>query len=440
MEGIKYNIKNTSKNSLEDLLDIRKKNVKTDFWKENETQKTIKIIYEEMNSIISEPYTELTIYMNKVFAKFNFSPIIDKIFPSIKKESDYKIEKLNHMWRYYIVELNRVIHKTKTDTLAQQTIYSFASFINKYLIHIFSIPKIAECLNIINKKNTFKIYNFKEEIKLEKDKEIYLNIEKELNGNGCTFIFLKELKRLYDDLVFSSNCFKNTIMFFFYGIENLIDNIYYRYVIENEIVSSLLHQIKLIFKLNLNINNKEVLDFINKFTIEMKNEIEKNDDFNNKIDDIYNHPEFSERLPGFEKEYEAVDKFGIDKIPEKAKFIFKEIKDLEKDYKLNGDEIEYEEDEKIKEINDLDELTKYIQGDDNKKKKKKKKKKKDNPINKLSQFNISNKDLEDDQISIVSHDTIFSNFKKDIIKDNIEDNKIDKIVPVLSEKFVEDLK
>ena len=173
----------------------------------------------------------------------------------------------------------------------------------------------------------------------------------------------------------------------------------------------------------------------------MKNEIDKKEDFNKKLDDIYNHPEFTERFPEFEKEYEAVDKYGIDKIPEKAKFIFKEIKDLEKDYKLNGDEIEYEEDEKIKEINDLDELTKYIQGDDDKKKKKKKKKKrKDNPINKLSQFNISNQNIDDDQVSIVSHDTIFSNFKKDIINDNIEDNKVDKIQPVLSEKFIEDLK
>ena len=33
--------------------------------------------------------------------------------------------------------------------------------------------------------------------------------------------------------------------------------------------------------------------------------------------------------------------------------------------------------------------------------------------------------LEDDQMSIVSHDTIFSNFKADIRKDNIEDEHID---------------
>ena len=53
--------------------------------------------------------------------------------------------------------------------------------------------------------------------------------------------------------------------------------------------------------------------------------------------------------------------------------MYKKIKDLEKDYKLNGDEIDFKEDEKVKEITDLDELAKYIQGDPKKKKKKKKK-------------------------------------------------------------------
>ena len=59
------------------------------------------------------------------------------------------------MWRYYVVELNRVMNKTKKETLTQQAIYTFASFMNKYLIHIFSIQKISEYLNSINKKKYF---------------------------------------------------------------------------------------------------------------------------------------------------------------------------------------------------------------------------------------------------------------------------------------------
>ncbi len=340
------------------------------------------------------------------------------------------------MWRYYIFEKNGVMHKTKTDTLSKQVFYSFALFINKYLSHIFSIKKVSECLNTINKKTIFKIYSFKDEDDSEKDKEIYLNIEKELKGEGCTFIFLKEIRRLHDSFTYSANCFKNTLLYFFYGIDNLLNYIFYRYVIENEVVSSLLHQIKLIFKLNK--DDTEVLDFINKYTFEMKNELDKKDDFDKKVDDVYNHPEFNKRLPGFEQEYEATDKYNLDEIPQKVKFVYKDIKDLEKDYKLNGDEIEYEEDEKIKEMKDIDELTKYIQGDE-KKKKKKKKKKKENPINMLNSLNL-NKNLEDDQVSIVSHDTIFSNFKKDIRKDNIEDKDVVKIKPVISDKFIKEMK
>jgi len=58
----------------------------------------------------------------------------------------------------------------------------------------------------------------------------------------------------------------------------------------------------------------------------------------------------------------------------------------------------------------------------------------------LEQFNIINKKVEDDQMSIVSHDTIFSNFKKDIRSDNIEDENLIKIKPNLSENFIENLK
>ena len=74
-----------------------------------------------------------------------------------------------------------------------------------------------------------------------------------------------------------------------------------------------------------------------------------------------------------------------------------------------------------------------------KKKKKKKKKKKENPINQLEKFNIKNNNLEEDQMSIISHDTIFSNFKKDIRNDNIEDEDAVKIKPNISEKFIENL-
>ena len=422
----KYEIKKTLKNTLEDILDIHKKNIRTEYWEElkstkdsetdiePEKKKKVKIYYEDYNKIVNETFSEMTKYMQKIFVKFNYSPIIDKLFPSIKKETDDKIENLNQIWRHYMIEFNGCIHKFKSDTYAKKILNVYVNYINNYLSHIFSIPKVSDCLNILNKKITFKIYDFIEE---KEDKTIYLDIERELKGTGCTFIFLKELRRLYDCLIISENCFKESILFmFFHNVYNLSGNIFYKYVIENEVVSSLLYQIKLIFEYNS--DDKEVINFINKYAIDIKKDL-KQDEYEKKIDDIYNHPEFNIRVEGFYQEYAEIDKYKLDIFPKKVNYVYKKIKDLEKDYKLNGDEIEYKEDEKVKEIKDLDELAKYLQNDP--KKKKKKKKKKENPINMLEKLNINNINLEDDQVSIVSHDTIFSNFKADIRNDNIVD-------------------
>ena len=88
----KYDIKKTSKNSIEDLLDIRKKDFRTNFW---EGHKKITIFKEEYDCIINDPYTELEYYMNRVFVKYNYSPIINKLFNLTNKEkdSDDEIEK-----------------------------------------------------------------------------------------------------------------------------------------------------------------------------------------------------------------------------------------------------------------------------------------------------------------------------------------------------------
>ena len=433
----KFDIKKTPKNSLEDILDINKKQFRTDYLEETEEdkKKTIKLCYEDLKKIEDDPYSELTKYMNRLFVKFNYSPIINKLFPSIKKEDDDKTEYMYFIWRYYIIEKNRVIHKTKSDTLAKKILHNFVTFINNYLRHIFGISKIYDSLNILNKKIKFKIYDFENE---NEEKDIYLNIENELKGSGCTFIFLKEIRRLYDCLIYSQKIFRmNKLYCSFHGFNNLVETIFYKYVIENEVVSSLLYQIKLVFE-NYS-DDKDVVNLINKFTIEDKKEL-KQEEYDNKINDIFFHPEFNERVYQiFSKEYDEIDKFNLDIIPTKIKYVYKEVKDLERDYKLNGDEIEFKEDEKVKQIKDLDELVNYIQGE--KKKKKKKKKKKENPINQIEKYN-SNKvmNLDDDQMSIVSHDTIFSNFKADIKNDNIDDEDLVKIKPMISEKFIENLK
>ena len=179
----KYDIKKTSKNSIEDLLDIRKKNIRTNF---QEGHKKFGIYKEEYERIINDPYTELIYYMNRVFVKYNYSPIINKLFDlkDTEKESDDDIERLCGLWYHYVDNNVRVINMEKSQTFSKKIIYAFTLYINHYLIHIFSIPKISESLNIINKKTEFKIYNYDKEKNIgEKNNEIYLNIEKELKGS-----------------------------------------------------------------------------------------------------------------------------------------------------------------------------------------------------------------------------------------------------------------
>jgi len=429
-----YKNKKTYKSLLDDILDIRKKLLNLNIIGKERVD-VIEVNNEELERLEESPFSELETFMINTFVKYNYSPIMNKIFPSLTKETDDKLRSMYSLWSYFSFRTTFVMHKAKIDIYSKKIFNVFVNFLNKYLSHIFGISKIYEALNILNKKIKFKIYNFSKENEV---KDIYLNIESELKGSGCTFIFLKELRRLYDCLIYSQNIFKMSILFnFFEDIENLAENIFYDYIIENEVVSSLLYQIKLIFE-NYS-DDKHVINMINKFTIKNKKDLKQEGYKKVKID-IYSKKDYDDNVYGMIiKEFDEIIKFKMDiNIPKKINYIYKEVKDLERDYNLNGGEIEFKEDEKIKEIKDLDELTKYIQGE---KKKKKKKKKKENPINILEKlYNNNNINLDDDQISTISHDTIFSNFKADIKNDNIDDENKIKIKPFISQNFIKNLK
>ena len=464
-EIIKYNIPKTNKNTLADPLDIRKKEQNLDYIqfhldelskakkpkkkskneiKEEENTVCLKVlgmeiyfkkndkgVYEQsfmngcgldhslLNKIRIMEDFELNKYITNVFSKYNYSPIITKLF-SKERQSFENILKDTFLWESYISVylMGNMMYDFKI--LEKKIISIVIDFINVYLTHIFSIPKVAESLNIISKKYKFEIFNFSEESN-PGQKEILIDIEKELKGNGCSLIFLKELRRLYDCLFFSTNIFRHLFenCIFPSSIKDLFDYIFYNYIIENEVVSTLLFQIKMIFNLNEN-DEKEVLEFIKKFTQDLKNEVEKDDSINENFKELYGNDET--------------------KFPKKAQFNFREIKDFEKDYPIYGNETEFKEDEKIKEIKDIDELTKYIQGDKNKKRRKKKKRK-ENPINILDKLNNRDKRLEDDDgYSIYSgHDSVFSDFKRDIKSDMVDNKDCTKTKPVLSDKFIFDL-
>ena len=302
----KYNVPKTKKNTLTDLLDIKRKEPFLDYIqyhleelsnksKSNKEENdevnnvTLKILgleihfkkdkdgkynqsflnalgidYAIFNKIRCFEDLELTSFIRKVLCKYNYSPIIKKIC-SEEKESYENLIKDTFLWFCYISRF-KINMTYNINIFKKKILLNIIIFINEYLVHIFGIPKVSECLNIIYKKINFKLYNFND-IKENNTNstDILLDIEKELKGNGCSIIVLKELKRLYDSLFYSVNIFRQVfnICFFQYDINIVFDNLFYRYVIENEIISTLLYQIKMIF--NFNESNKDVLNFIKKF-------------------------------------------------------------------------------------------------------------------------------------------------------------------------------
>ena len=114
--------------------------------------------------------------------------------------------------------------------------------------------------------------------------------------------------------------------------------------------------------------------------------------------------------------------------------------------KLLGPEEIYDEKEKVEKMTNIDDILKYIEGDEKpKKKKKKKKKKNENIINEINKFeddkdnNINDIDL-DDSVSIISEaDSVLDSFKNDILEET-EFNTGNKIIPQLTSQFLSKFK
>ena len=213
----KLNISQKEKNSLSDLLDIHKKEPILDYIQyhikeldeqQNKNKNTdeikdvclnvlgIKIYFtKKENGIYSSGFTdacginysifnniklyedyELHKYMFNVFSKYNYSPIINNLCKS-KKESHENLLNETFIWANYISHYLCCNMVYDMNIFKNKVIRVYILFINQYLLHIFSISKVSECLNILNKKIEFQIYNFKNKNQ-NKDNNIYLDIEK----------------------------------------------------------------------------------------------------------------------------------------------------------------------------------------------------------------------------------------------------------------------
>jgi len=393
-----------------EIISINKNSVK---------QKILKNIESSLDS-------NLESYIKKLFCKFNYSPIIKKMFG--KKITFLELEELSLIWRFYL-EI-KIINNQKSICEFRENLLKIIINYIKYLIkNIFSIMKIREAIQSI--QNIFQIHYF-HILKKDEDKNysnafnkkcIRLNINKEIEGNGCSFILLKELKRSLNMLIYSTK-------YLFYSFEYIFNNdfyylymiqrkIFYEYFIKNCFFSTLFYNIKGIF---IRSDYKEVCNEIDNLTLPF--EYDFDDSF---IKEEYKNINIgnsqNECLYDFKKCYDQLG-YSVDKNDEKGEDIL----------------IETEESKKVKEIKDIDELIKFIE-DGSTKKKKRKKKKKENPINILDKIRFEEKQYDNELLSqnslslISEHDSIVSAFKREL-RDDVVYNNFEKSKPQFSNEFL----
>ena len=369
---------------------------------------------------------DLELYIKKLFCKMNYSPIIKRVFG--KKITFAELEELAILWRFY-VELKIKKDEKSIEEFRKKLLKTMTKNVQLLIRHIFSIMRIREAIASI--ENVFQNHYFHLLKKAEKRsiEDAYdmrttrLDSNKEISGNGACFILIKELKRALNMLLYSSQ-------YLFYSFEPIfkkdfnylymtLRKMFYVFFDGNCFFSTLLFNMKAIF---IRSDMKEVCDEIDNLTLPFEYDFDKK-----FIKEEYKDIEFEdtkELLFDFKKCFDQLG-YSVDKNDEKGEEVI----------------IETEEEKKVNEIKDIDELLKYIEGDSSQKKKKKKKKKKDNPINILDKLreeekkNLDDETMSQSSLSYISHDSVVSAFKREV-RAETSDNDFDKIKPIFSEDFI----
>ena len=278
--------------------------------------------------------------------------------------------------------------------------------------------------------------------------------EEELNGKGISHILLRELINIKRTLKISSKAIEGLFKYplnilkneegkkIKFSVELMQREEFCKILLDDEIISTLLAQIKEIFS---STNNSE----INRWLLELdenydhKNEMSRfieyvNDklSYNNKTNDNDNNNYYLEDLKNSrdkKENEESVYKKEIEEIKTK-------IKKKKNKNKINKPE------EKIDELKfkDIDEILNYINEDtDSKKGKKKCKKQKKNK--KKKEDEKENQTNEEQNNYKIDNDSLrfekeFENFKEDLTKDTMYIYEINnKIKPCLSENFLNNI-
>ena len=409
------------------------KNLKNQIINESVDYGNIKENY--INNIKDNLDKELIRLIENSFLLYNRRQIIRNI---VKKPFSTRIlEERILLWKHYI----KNITKEEKTLLLRKLLYYIGKFSEKVYEEFINIKEISQAYTKflangkISKKedkndiwfnsqqfystSSFLRYDADGNYKADKGNFSYkdemnavlllqrkiLNIRNELNGTGYGFIFLKELKEIGDMYSNSSYIF-DTI---FNDCYDIFDK--EKFFSLKEIKTS---RILWNFFVDYFIDDSFVMNFLNELLF----------------------------IFGTYKQHEVV-KYMHDLVLYRWNIhgLLKDIKDYIE--KLLGPEEIYDEKEKVEKMNNIDDVMKYIEGDEKpKKKKKKKKKKNENVINNINidegkEDNMDDIDIDiDDNISIISEaDSVLESFKNDLIEET-EFNTGNKIIPQLSSEFL----
>ena len=402
-----------------------------------------------INNIKENLDKELKKLIENSFLLYNRKQIIRNIVkkPLSTKALDEKIL----LWKFYIKELS----KEEKALLIRKLLYYIGKFSEAVYEEFLKIKEVSNAYFLMNLKRRFPKHKNKGEAYIEAN-EFYmmnsilgydedgnpkgetpnyrdemcammlrsynlLNVKQELNGTGFGYVFLKELKEIGDMYTNSSVIFESI----FYDCYNIFDE-------KNIVLSNKIQTYRILwnFYVDYFIDDSFVIKFLTKL----------------------------KHIFGIYKQDEVV-KYMHDLVL--IRWNIYDILDIIKDKLTNliGPEEIFDEKEKVEKMDNLDDVMKYIEGDEKPKKKKKKKKKNKNKINLLDDLlnkiedekdnnniinNRNDKENEyisdDDGLSIISEaDSVLDDFKNDIIAET-EFNTGNKIIPTLSSEFLNKFK
>ena len=427
----------------------------------NEIERILIEIYNKNISLISSGnYSEINRNSSEI------EDIEKQIKKYLKKESlntnllvlkslSNKIKELVGKYKEKVFEIEEIKNIYEANELKRQLI------INNQIIH---------CNNSVgsnvatNSNSSYDSYaNDEEFIK----SNLILNVKDEVKGKGITNILLKELINIKKTLKYSSKEIEGIFRYplsilknengkkIKFSVELMQCEEFSKTILNDELISTLLTQIKGIF---YRIKNPKITKWLE--------ELEENCDHKNEMTRFIKYINEKLGIKNDEKEInnnnEKEEYFCADIL---EKNIDKELK--EKIYNNNNEKNKKiktkkksdnnfeknENNENYKELNfkDIDELLNYINEEtDSKKTKKKQKKakknkKQNNKKEEEEKIEINNNNFQeknnDDNTSYLDEDfqKEFEIFKKDIEKDTINIYDINKVIPCLSNDFLEHL-